>query len=225
MSIILINPYRFFAPAPSGLPAIGDAFEGGFFVGTISHTANGVATHALIVAPRETGSSGGGYSTTTNLAWKTATTLTVSDSSVFDGRANTDAIIAAGIADHPAAQFCTSLTIGGYSDWYLPAWYELEIAYFNLKPFVSGNVTTTGTNDYSVPPRTTNYTTSNPPPTTVAAFQSPDGTERFEIATHWSSTELATTSARSISFSTGASANTNKSSASIRTRAFRRVAL
>ena len=36
------------------LPAIGSAYEGGFFAGTISHTANGVATHALIVAPAAT---------------------------------------------------------------------------------------------------------------------------------------------------------------------------
>lgn len=224
MSIIFINPYRFAAPAPPGLPAIGDAFEGGFFAGTISHTANGVATHALIVAPRATGASGGGYPVTTNLLWKTATTSTNTGSSVFDGRANTDAIIAAGIADHPAAQFCVGLTIGGYSDWYLPAWYELEIAYFNLKPGTANNVTTTGINDYSVPPRTANYTTTNPAQTTAAAFQSA-GAERFEAAIHWVSTEAASASARAIGFTTGALSTQSKTATTIRTRAFRRVAL
>jgi hypothetical protein len=31
------------------LPAIGAAYEGGFFAGAISHTADGVATHALML--------------------------------------------------------------------------------------------------------------------------------------------------------------------------------
>jgi hypothetical protein len=32
--------------------------------------------------------------------------------------------------DHPAAEFCVNLSIGGHTDWYLPARYELDIAYF-----------------------------------------------------------------------------------------------
>jgi hypothetical protein len=43
-------------------------------------------------------------------------------------------MVTAGIDDHPAAQFCVNLSIGGFTDWYLPARYELDIAYFNLKP-------------------------------------------------------------------------------------------
>jgi hypothetical protein len=38
-------------PALVALPAIGEPFEGGYFVGLISHTEDGVATHALVVAP------------------------------------------------------------------------------------------------------------------------------------------------------------------------------
>ena len=95
------------------LPAIGDAFEGGFFAGTISHTANSIATHALIVAPAATGASGGGYTITTDLQWKTANTTTAGTTSSFDGAANSANM---NNASHPAAQFCEGLSIGGYTD-------------------------------------------------------------------------------------------------------------
>ena len=47
-------------PPPSGfsigdLPAIGAAFQGGFYGGLISQAANGIASHALIIAPKSTG--------------------------------------------------------------------------------------------------------------------------------------------------------------------------
>jgi hypothetical protein len=38
----------------TGEPSIGDAYGGGYFAGYISHTADGVATHRLIVAPAAT---------------------------------------------------------------------------------------------------------------------------------------------------------------------------
>jgi hypothetical protein len=144
------------------LPNIGDAFEGGFYAGLISHTADGVATHALIVAPVATGATGGPYPTTTALQWKTTGSLTSGTSSSFDGAANTAAMVTAGIANHPAAEFCVNLTIGGYTDWYLPARYELDIAYENLKPTTTNNSTAWGINDYSVPKRTVNRTTTVP---------------------------------------------------------------
>ena len=209
---------------PTEVPNIGDAFLGGFFAGYISHTANGVPTHALIVAPRATGASGTGYTLTTDYAWKTAGTTTAGTTSTFDGRANTDAMITAGISLHPAAQFCVGLSIGGFTDWYLPAQLELEIAYTNLKPTTASNVTTTGINAYSVPAQASNYTTGSPAITSIAAFQSPSGAERFETSnTHNSSTETSATQYNGRIFSTG-SLNTNlKTSAGFRTRAFRRV--
>ena len=143
------HPHGLRAAAGAGglvLPNIGDAFEGGFFAGLISHTANSVATHALIVAPRATGASGTNYTLTTNYQWKTANTTTTGTTSSFDGAANTAAMVTAGIASHPAAQFCVNLSIGGYSDWYLPARYELDIAYENLKPTTDSNDTSWGIN-------------------------------------------------------------------------------
>lgn len=40
-------------------------------------------------------------------------------------------------ASHPAAQFCRSRTIGGFTDWYLPAKNELNVIYTN-KTVISG---------------------------------------------------------------------------------------
>jgi hypothetical protein len=199
------------------LPAIGDAFEGGFFAGTISHTANGVATHALIVAPAATGASGTGYTITTNLQWQTSASTTGA-TSPFDGAANT-----ALITSSPAANFCTGLSIGGYTDWYLPARYELDIAYENLKPTTASNNTSWGINPYSVPERTVNRTAGAPAQTSVAAFQS-GGAEAFVADLHWSSTEFSSTLAWTLVFTSGNQDAYTKSS-SRRVRAFRKLAL
>jgi hypothetical protein len=75
------------------LPAIGTSFQGGYYAGLISHTANGVATHALIISPKAVGSA-------LNLAWKTANTASSGTTSVFDGWANSEAM---NNASHPAA--------------------------------------------------------------------------------------------------------------------------
>jgi hypothetical protein len=205
------------------LPNIGDAFEGGFFAGLISHTANSVPTHALIVAPRATGASGTGYTLTTNYQWKTANTTTTGTTSSFDGAANTAAMVTAGIASHPAAQFCVNLSIGGFSDWYLPARYELDIAYENLKPTTASNSTSWGINPYSVPERTANRSAGTPAQTSVSAFQS-TGSEPFVAGDHWSSTEDSATNAWELSFTSGGQFNGSKNF-SLRVRAFRKLAL
>jgi hypothetical protein len=202
------------------LPAIGDAFEGGFFAGLISHTGNGVATHALIVAPRATGATGTGYTLTTMKQWKTSSTTTAGTTSSFDGAANSANM---NDASHPAAQFCEGLSIGGYTDWYLPARYELDIAYENLKPTTASNNTSWGINPYSVPERTVNRTAGAPAQTSVAAFQS-GGAEAFVADLHWSSTEFSSTLAWTLVFTSGNQDAYTKSS-SRRVRAFRKLAL
>ena len=125
------HPHGLRAAAAAGLPAIGAAYEGGFFAGAISHTANGVATHLLIVAPAASGYNGG-----TGLALKTSNTSTAGTDNAFNGSVNSANM---NNASNPAAQYCEGLTIDGYSDWYLPARYELEIAYYNLKPTTTSN--------------------------------------------------------------------------------------
>ena len=170
------------------IPAvIGESFGGGYFAGYISHTADGNPTHALIVAPRATGATGTGYTQTIDLQSKTTNTTTAGTTSSFDGAANTAAMVTAGIADHPAANFCKNLSIGGYTDWYLPAQYELDIAYFNLKPSTQANNTSWGSNVYSVPLRDINNTATYPAQTPLTAFNTT--AEAFVAAQHVSSTQ------------------------------------
>ena len=195
------------------VPAIGASFQGGFFAGYISHTANSVATHALIVAPAATGAS--------NQQWKTSDTTTAGTTSDFDGAANSANM---NDANHPAAQFCEDLSIGGYTDWYLPARDELEIAYYNLKPTTTSNDTGYGINAYSVPARGSNYTAGTPAQTTVTAFQT-GNSEAFVNSYLWSSTEASATSAWLVAFSNGNQANGSFKSNSSNIRAFRKVAV
>jgi hypothetical protein len=226
MAIIWVGTGRF--EVPSGFdfldPAnIGQPAEGGFFAGLISHTADSNPTHALIAAPRATGATGPGYTLTTNLAWKTENTTTAGTSSTFDGAANTAAMVAAGIADHPAAEFCVNLSIGGLTDWYLAATWEWEIAYFHLKPTTASNVTTQGDNPYSVPRRNSKYTTGDPPQTSITAFQATQA-EAFAATFHWSSTENAAVDALRLNLRSGIQGSSIKTNATS-VRAFRRVAL
>ena len=213
---------------------IGEPFGGGFFAGYISHTENGVPTHALIVAPRANGATGTGYTLTTNLKWADETvdvpanSTLIGASSEFDGKVNTDLMMSL-IADEtysagafPAAQFCADLSIGGFTDWYLPSRFELDIAYFNLKPGTETNNTSWGTNDYSVPKRTANNTLTYPQQTYVTAFNT--STEAFVAANHWSSTENDANNAWRLVLTSGGQATVSKTT-NFRVRAFRKLAL
>lgn len=196
-------------------PEIGDFYGGGYFAGYISQSANGVATHGLIVAPASTG-----YNGKSKLQWKTSNTSTSGTSSTYDGAANT-----ANMADasHPAANYCAGLTINGYSDWYLPALYELGIAYYNLRPTTTNNDTSSGTNSYSVPARGSNYTTGTPAQTSVTAFQS-GGAEAFVAGYHWSSSEYSSVDTWAVYFDNGLEAFLYKNGIQY-VRAFRKFAV
>jgi hypothetical protein len=199
---------------------IGEPFGGGFFAGYISHTADGNPTHALIVAPRATGATGGGYTLTTNPKWADETVdvpahaTLIGASSDFDGKANTDLMMSL-IADStysagafPAAQFCADLSIGGHTDWYLPARFELDIAYFNLKPGTGANNTSLGSNIYSVPKRDNNNTANYPQQTYVTAFNT--SAEAFVAGFHWSSTEIIAANAWLLNLNDGNHDGSNK---------------
>jgi hypothetical protein len=215
---------------------IGEPFGGGFFAGYISHTADGNPTHALIVAPRATGATGSGYTLTTNPKWADETVdvpahdTLIGASSDFDGKANTDLMMSL-IADStysagafPAAQFCADLSIGGFTDWYLPARFELDIAYFNLKPGTTANNTSWGSNIYSVPKRDNNNTANYPQQTYVTAFNT--SAEAFAAVQHWSSTENGGAPAWNLFFNDGAQGSgAAKTLTNRRVRAVRKLAL
>jgi hypothetical protein len=204
-----------------GVP-VGTPYGGGYVAGFISHTANGVPTHALVVAPRATGATGTDYTVTTMLQWKTAATSTINATSDFDGVVNTAAMVTAGIANHPAAEFCVNLNIGGFADWYLPSRFELDIAYFNLKPSTASNSTSWGVNNYSVPLRTLNNTATYPAQTNLTAFNTIS--EGFVADSHWSSTQAGSIDGYRVSFGGGTQGFVNKTSG-LRLRAFRRITL
>ena len=178
-------------PMNIGEPNIGDPFGGGFFAGYISETADGVATHMLIVSPKASGE--------TTAAWDTVGGATTGFTSVIDGPTNSAGLAALG-ARYAAATFCEGLTINGYSDWYLPARNELEVAYYNLKNVTQANYIATGNkgnNANAVPPWepvSTNYTAARPAQTTVDAFKV-GGVEAFADYYFWSSSEYPSTGA------------------------------
>jgi hypothetical protein len=191
---------------PSPPPILGQAFGGGFYAGEVSTAGNGVADYYLVVAPASTGV---GY-----LAWKNVATATPGADSTINGAQNTADMVADGNATvYPIAHFCNDLVIGGYTDWYFPAKFELEICYFNLKPTIAGNNGSFGANPYSVPTRTGNYTSgnpaTNPAQTTVAAFQD-TGAEDFIPDNIAASNETSTTNAYMKNFGNGADGSDNK---------------
>ena len=162
-----------------GIPAIGAAFGGGFFAGQISTAGNSIADYNLVVGPDSTAQ--GSYQ------WKTARTATSGTSSVIDGPANSTSM---NNASHPAAQFCKALTVGGFTDWYMPAKNELEVCYYNLKYDTTANNTSSGINANAVPARASNYTSGDPTQTTATAFKIGNA-ETFGASSYWSSTECS----------------------------------
>jgi len=197
----------------SSLPAIGSALGGGYFAGQISTAGNGIADYNLVVGPAASAQIG-------SKQWKTANTTTAGTTSVIDGPTNSTNM---NNASHPAAQFCEGLTIGGFSDWYMPAKNELEVCYFNLKPTTTSNSTSSGINANAVPARASNYTTGTPAQTSATAFKD-TGAETFLNADYWSSTENSATTSWYQALNNGQQSSNNKTN-SIYVRAIRRVAV
>lgn len=164
------------------VPAIGSALGGGYFAGQISTSGNGVADYNLIVAPLSSGQSA-------SIDWGDFTNYPGTSSDV-DGATNT---ANADSPNNPAASFCAALSIGGFSDWYMPAKNELEICYYNLRPSYGGNDPNSGINPNAVPARSSNYG-ALPGQTTATAFQK-GGTQAFDLTRYWSSTQAGSISA------------------------------
>ena len=216
------NSFRMFMAAAGGgadEPAIGDAYEGGFFAGYISHTANSVATHRLILSPKSSGES------STALSIESPAT-TLSGMSHYDGVTNTGILSATGNSD--AADFAEGLTIDGYTDWYIGTLVETQIIYFHLKPATWTNWANRGTNSYQVPERTTHWDSTSDPgadpaQTTLTDFQD-GGNEALEVGWHWTSKEAA--SNRCVEFHAGNGRSRGRSRTSnVIVRAIRREAI
>jgi len=197
---------------------IGAAFGGGFFAGQISTTANGIATHNLVVCDKSVGEAlknFGPYGTTTGIV------------SVIDGPANSAALAALG-ASYQGATFCEAINTGGFTDWYMPAKNELEVLYYYFKPSTTSNVIVSGSNANSVSPEplSTNYTTGSPAQTSVTSFRTGASSQEFDSANYYfSSTEANFGTAWDQFFGDGTQDFRLKSNTNFAVRAVRRVAV
>lgn len=194
---------------PGAPEVIGEAFGGGFYGGKIN---DGGTEYYLIVAPKSSGEN-------SSKQWKTSETITPGTASTTDGPSNTSAM---NNASHPAAQFCAGLSIGGFTDWYMPAKDELEVLYYNLKPTTDSNNTSSGTNTNAVPSRGSNYTSGDPAQTSVTDFQT-GNTEAFASTLYYSSTEYSSSFAWFQSFESGSQGFEINKTNSYYVRAVRRV--
>ena len=193
---------------------IGQAYGGGFYAGKINDSGT---QYYLIVAPKASGEN----SSRTWGSYGVATAQT----SVIDGPTNS-AVEAALGASYQAATFCEGLTIGGYSDWYLPAKNELEVLYYFLKPTTTANDTGSGSNANAVSPEpiSTNYTSGSPAQTSAGIGFRTGEANAFDSADYWSSTEYTANGAWNQSFDNGYQNNPAKFGSAC-VRAVRRIAV
>ena len=200
------------------LTRIGQQFGGGYFTGI---NRIGTIAYAIIVAPERSHSA---------IELKTSDSPSGGTQSVNNGLANTAAM---NNAEHPAAQYCRSLTVGSYTDWYLPSRDELEMCYRYLKPTTENNFSyaardylgnlglANGTNLNSIPTGVL-YTDDNPSQTIVTAFCAGNG-DAFNDDWYWTSTESSTNANTSLcqDFSDGGQSCDFKTNV-LRVRAVRR---
>ena len=136
---------------PSAPAAIGASYGGGYYAGMVY---DGTNYYAIVMSPKATG-----YSASKVMGIYNGNAVPIGGVSRINGPTNSSGLVAAS-SSFTGAVFCEGLTIGGYSDWYLPAINELEPLYYFLKPTTDANNTSLGANTNATPPEpiSTNYT-------------------------------------------------------------------
>ena len=168
---------------------IGTPFEGGFYGGKIRI---GLAIFAIVWAPKAEGEITG--------KWLDSYTDVPGATSCFDSMANTRAMAEAG---SPIALKALAASIGGHTDWRIPARDVLEMGYRYLKPTTRENFCSfrDGDNASSIP-ASYPYTEADPVQTTVESFQQ-GGAEAFDDVWYFSSTQHSEAYAFSQDFDDG----------------------
>jgi hypothetical protein len=120
------------APAP----AIGDAYQGGkvaYILKPLDAGYKAGETHGLIAALADQSS---------GIAWSNvqSTRVGLTGTAIGTGQPNTASIVAQAGCTSGAAKLCDQLVEGGYTDWYLPSWDELDMLYAN-RAAIGGFVT------------------------------------------------------------------------------------
>jgi len=184
-----LNVMRKGSPNVSGgnILSIGSPYNGGYIGGYISHTANGVPTHVLIISP---------LAAQSPAMQQVVATAGVSVST-FDGALNHAETLADSIPQPQALwvqENLNNIAYGGYSDWYVPSRNELDILFWNLKPStLSNNNTGWFPNEHSIPARPdTSRSETIPGQTDVLIFRMPDGAEALNQNSYWSSSRSST---------------------------------
>lgn len=158
------------------LPAIGQAYGGGFVTGITRDTETGVRRlHITAGAEHELVGAWGKYGDKINGA-----------DSFTDSRANTEAMAVTG---SEVAQKVLALTIGGHADWAIPARDVQELQHRNFKPGTGENwlYGRSGDNPSSEPVGKL-YSEEDPAQTVHEAFRD-GGPEAFQERAYWSSSQ------------------------------------
>ncbi|SEB06441.1 Protein of unknown function [Flavobacterium gillisiae] len=105
---------------------VGQSYQGGIIAYIFAAGDSGYVsgqTHGLIVTTSNQ---------STGAQWGcSGTNISGTSSSIGTGLANTTAIVSGCTTSGIAARICSDLVSGGYSDWYLPSYYELQKLYLN----------------------------------------------------------------------------------------------
>lgn len=162
-------------------PTAGALLEGGHYAGKINVAG---VEYGIVLAPKDEGE-------TEDSIWIARYKDVPGALSPCDGLANSRAMADAG---SKLATKILALSIGGHTDWYLPAMDELEICYRAFKPTADENslYARSGINVSAVPP-TYPYTRELPAQTTHELFRA-DGAAAFDAVAYWSSTQHASNS-------------------------------
>lgn len=162
--------------APEVILVIGQPYGGGFFSGITVDPATG-KRYRNITASAEHELVG---------AWGEYGKKIEGTDSFVDGRANTEAMAAAG---SELAQKVLALTIGDHNDWAIPARDQQELQYRHFKPTTEENWAgrRDGDNPHSEPVGLL-YSEEDPKQTVHESFRK-GGPEAFRDAWYWSSSQ------------------------------------